>query len=127
MAKRYQGLLFVLICVSYIYMNATPAETSLNATAPELARRIGAVLALLAALVARGLLRQPKYAALIVPLWHRLQRIAGRVERVMTRPRPPGAVRDPGARAAGHRPCHPLGLGAANSAPARLAAGGARA
>jgi len=40
----------------------------------------------LAALVAARFLRIPHYAALIVPLWHRLQRAARRFERAATRP-----------------------------------------
>jgi hypothetical protein len=54
-----------------------------QAFAPDLARRVGLILATLAALIARRFLREPRFAALIVPLWTRLQRAARRFERLM--------------------------------------------
>ena len=54
--------------------------------ASELARRFGLIMAGLAALVAARFLRMPAYAAMIVPLWHQLQRAARRFERAVTRP-----------------------------------------
>ena len=64
---------------------------------PELARRVGLILAALAALVAARFLRRPGLAGLIVPLWRRLTHVARRL-RAAARP---GRVRRPaGARAA---------------------------
>jgi len=74
--------------------------------APELARRFGLIMAGLAGLIAARMLRMPRYAGLIVTLWHRLQRAARRFERVATRPvvvageKPPLAVRAARARTA---------------------------
>lgn len=64
----------------------------LRAYALDFARRFGAILAGLAALVARRLLRAPRFAALVVPLWTRLTRTARRCERLLA------------ALAAGRRP-----------------------
>jgi hypothetical protein len=64
-------------------VNATPIPAPVQAYAPDLARRVGIILAALAALVARRFLRQPHLAALIIPLWTRIQRAARRFERLM--------------------------------------------
>ncbi len=78
-------------------MDAAPIPAPAFAFAPDLARRVGlilAALAALAALVARRFLREPRLAALIIPLWTRLNRAARRFERLMlglaagTLPRP---------------------------------------
>jgi len=52
---------------------------------PELARRVGLILAALAALVAARFLRRPGLAGLIVPLWRRLTHVARRL-RAAARP-----------------------------------------
>lgn len=64
------------------------SSTPLRATdaMPELVRRVALILAALAGLVAARFLRRPHLAGLIVPLWHRLQRVAPRLGRVMARP-----------------------------------------
>jgi hypothetical protein len=72
--------------------------------APDFAQRLGAILASLAALVARRFLRDPFRAALIVPLWTHLTRAARRLDRAFahlaaahvqapkpSRPRPGGS------------------------------------
>jgi hypothetical protein len=60
---------------------AIPAPVS--AYAPEFARRLGIILRLLAALVARRLAREPRFIALVVPLWRRINRATSRFERLM--------------------------------------------
>ena len=67
-------------------MPPRPALSSLFVTAPELARRLGFIMAGLASVVARRFLRDPKRMALIVPLWSWLNRTARRFERIVTRP-----------------------------------------
>jgi hypothetical protein len=62
-----------------------PLPAPVQAFAPDLARRVGLILATLAALVARRFLRQPRLAALIIPLWTRINRAARRFERLMAR------------------------------------------
>ena len=55
-----------------------------------MARRLGAIVAGLAALVAWRFLRLPHLVALIIPLWTRLTRTARRFDRLVLRPaRPP--------------------------------------
>ena len=66
-------------------MTAAPLPADLRAAAPGVARRLGVILAALAALVARALLRHPIRAALTVPLWTRLTRAARRFDRLMAR------------------------------------------
>ena len=69
--------------------------------APDFARRLGAILLALAALVAHGLLRDPFRAPLIVPLWNLITRAARRLDGAFARfaagivPRPRAAT--PGA------------------------------
>ncbi len=60
---------------------AIPAPV--QAFAPDFSRRLGVILATLGALIARRFLREPRFAALIVPLWTRLRRAARRCERLM--------------------------------------------
>ncbi len=55
----------------------------LRAAAPDFARRLGAILAGLVALIARGFLKDPRYVGIILPLCKRLQRGAQRVARAM--------------------------------------------
>jgi hypothetical protein len=62
-----------------------PLPPPVQAFAPDFARRLGLILATLAALIARRFLREPALASLIVPLWSRLQRAARRFERLMAR------------------------------------------
>jgi len=66
-------------------MSAAPLPIPASRLAPDLARRVGLILAALAALLARRFLREPRLVALIVPLWTRLNRSAGRFERLMAR------------------------------------------
>ena len=66
--------------------------------APDFARRLGAILLALAALVAHGLLRDPFRAPLIVPLWNLITRAARRLDGAFARfaagivPRPRAAT-----------------------------------
>jgi len=67
------------------------------AAAPDLARRVGAIVARLVALVAANFLRKPRLIALIVPLCNRLNRLSRRFARLLDRlaagraPRPHGS------------------------------------
>jgi hypothetical protein len=61
----------------------TPTPPPVQAFAPDFSRRVRLILTTLAALIARRFLREPRLAALIVPLWSRLQRAARRFERLM--------------------------------------------
>jgi hypothetical protein len=81
-------------------MQPAPIPPHIQARAPDLARRIGLIVAGLAALVASRFLREPRLACLIVPLWTCLTRTAGRFDRLMARlaaNRPP-KPRQPGPR-----------------------------
>jgi len=60
---------------------AIPAPVS--AYAPEFARRLGIILRMLADIVARRLVREPRFIALVVPLWRRINRATHRFERLM--------------------------------------------
>ena len=79
------------------FVNPRPNPTPVQASAPDLARRVGLIVAALAALVARRFLRDPHLVSLIVPLWTRLTRTARSFDRLMPRvaanrlpkPRPP--------------------------------------
>jgi hypothetical protein len=64
-------------------MSAAPLLAPVQAFAPDFARRLGLILAGLAALIARRFLREPRLAALIIPLWTRLNRAARRFARLM--------------------------------------------
>jgi len=86
-------------------MQSASIPAPVQAFAPDFARRFSAIMAALAALVARRLLREPRLALLIVPLWNRLNRTARRFERLMahlaagTQPLP----RRPGRSGGSHR------------------------
>ncbi|MBC7635310.1 MAG: hypothetical protein H7251_06880 [Acetobacteraceae bacterium] len=67
-------------------MNTRTASSPLSADAAELVRRLGMILAGLAALVAARFLRNPRLIGLIGPLWRRLTHVASRIERAMARP-----------------------------------------
>jgi hypothetical protein len=84
-------------------VSATPTPAPIQAFAPDLARRVGFILATLAALIARRFLRQPRLAALIIPLWTRINRAARRFERLMGRL---AAGRLPKPRTSGHGGSH---------------------
>ena len=99
-------------------MNAATIPDELRLTAPDLARRFGVIITLLAALVARAFLRDPRYVTIIVPLWTRLNRAARRFERIMarlaagtpsrpSRPGRPSSPRPADARPAEARPFDP--------------------
>ena len=79
--------------------------------APDFARRLGGILAGLAALVARSFLRDPFRAPLILPLWTHLSRAARRLDRAFARL---AAGFSPPSR----RP-HPSGLHRASALPTR--------
>jgi hypothetical protein len=66
-------------------VSPSPLPAPVQAFAPDFARRFGLIMAALAAIVARRFLREPRFAALIVPLWTRLTRAARRFERLMAR------------------------------------------
>ncbi len=66
-----------------IFVQTEPTPIPVQAFAPDFARRLRLILTTLAALIARRFLREPRLAALIVPLWSRLQRAARRFERLM--------------------------------------------
>jgi hypothetical protein len=81
--------------------------------APDFARRLGAILLGLAALVARSFLRDPFRAPLILPLWTHLTRAARRLNRAFTRlaaalPTPPRRSRASGPH---RRPAFPTRRG----------------
>ena len=67
-------------------MTVTPLPPVLREAAPELIRRLGQTLMGLAALVARAFLRNPRFFAVIVPLYGRLSRAVRRFEWAVTRP-----------------------------------------
>ena len=87
-------------------MTPEPTPAPVQACAPDLARRVGLILAALAALVARRFPGQPRLAAFIIPLWTRLNRAARRFERLMARlaagvlPKPRASGRHGGPRSA---------------------------
>ena len=66
-------------------MSQASPLTPLQAYAPDFARRFGMIMTALAALVARRLPRDPRLAALVIPLWNRINRAARRFERLMAR------------------------------------------
>ena len=63
-------------------MSAVPPVSRFADVAPELVQRLGWIVAGVAALVARRFLREPKFFALIIPLWSWLGRSARRFARV---------------------------------------------
>ena len=88
--------------MSTVALTQDPVEAS----ALDLARRVGLILAALVALISWRLLCQPRLAALIVPLGARLNRAAQRFERLMARlaagalPKPHASGRHDGPRSA---------------------------
>ena len=80
-------------------MEPAPIPAPVQAFAPDFARRFSLIVTALSALIARRFLREPRFAALIIPLCNRLNRAVRRFERLMVRlaagnlpkPRPPGA------------------------------------
>ena len=74
-----ESVIFSTMCV-------TAPPPPCFAAAPEMARRFGFILGALAALVARGLLRQPRYVAVIPALWSWLNRSVQRFGRAVARP-----------------------------------------
>src|ERR1700742_2568019 len=64
-------------------MDPLAITPELRAAAPDFACRLGAILAGLVALIARGFLKDPRYVGIILPLCKRLQRGAQRVVRAM--------------------------------------------
>jgi hypothetical protein len=77
------GACFEKGIIGNIFVQAALIPAPVQAFAPDFARRLGVILAALTALIARRFLREPRLAALIVPLWTRLRRAAGRFERLM--------------------------------------------
>ena len=86
-------------------VTAAPLPAPASLLAADLARRVGLILAAVAALVARRFLREPRLVGLIVPLWSRLNRSARRFERLMARI---AAGTLPAPRRVTARPVHPL-------------------
>lgn len=66
-------------------MELAPTPLNLPVVAPELARRLGMILAGLVAVIARRFLREPRLLALILPLWRRLTHVTARFERAVAR------------------------------------------
>ncbi len=66
-------------------MSSSSTLTPLQAYAPDFARRFGLIMAALADLIARRFPRDPRLAALVIPLWGRITRAARRFERLMAR------------------------------------------
>ena len=88
-------------------MNTSPVLPPQSIAAPELVRRLGQILAGLAAVVAARFLRRPHLMGLTVLLWNRLSRAAQRFGRVMTRP---GKQRSPRTGRRVHRTRSAAGL-----------------
>jgi hypothetical protein len=65
-------------------LTETPLTPLLRDLAPDVARRLGMIVAGLIAVVARRFVRMPHLAALALPLWNRLTRTVRRFGRVMT-------------------------------------------
>jgi hypothetical protein len=63
----------------------SPLTADHRAAAPQAAASLRVLLAGLGTLIARGLLRHPTYAIVILPLWNYLNRIARRFDRLMAR------------------------------------------
>ena len=75
-------------------MNTSTPSPSLAVATPELARRLGGILAGLAALIAARFLRKPHLMVLTVPLWGFLGRAARRFARALTQPSVQADTRD---------------------------------
>ena len=68
------------------YMNRVIPVLRVSDTAPEMVRRLGLIVGGMAALVARRFLRDPKFFAVIVPLWGWLNRRVQRFARLRLGP-----------------------------------------
>lgn len=66
-------------------MEPAPLPPEMSSAARALAGRLGAICLGLAALIAHAFLRNPARVAIIVPLWTRLRRTAGRFDRLLAR------------------------------------------
>jgi hypothetical protein len=66
-------------------VNSAPLPALVQAFAPDFARRLGLILAALAAIIARRFPRDPRLVTLIIPLCRRINRAARRFERLMAR------------------------------------------
>jgi hypothetical protein len=66
-------------------MPSAPNPIPIQALAPDISRRVGLIVATLAALVAHRFLHDPEFKSLILPLWTYLKRTVRRFERLMTR------------------------------------------
>jgi len=84
-----------------------PPLVALRDCAPELARRLGAILLGLAGVIAHRFLKNPRLVLLIVPLWRRLTRIARRFEAVVARQ---ARARPAGSRSASASRARPASL-----------------
>jgi len=90
-----------------------PIPAPVQAFAPDFSRRVGLILASLIAIIARRFVREPRLAALAIPLCARLTRAARRCARLMAglaagRPSRP---RKPGRRGGAHPNRLPTGRG----------------
>ena len=66
-------------------MQSAPLPAPVQASLPDLARRLGIILASLVAIVARRFLRDPRFFPIIIPLWTCITRAALRFERLTVR------------------------------------------
>lgn len=85
-------------------MNTASTSPQLHESTPELVRKLGLIVAGLAALIARRFLRMPHLVGLTVLLWRRISHVVHRFERALTRPglaRPARAARRAGRREPG--------------------------
>lgn len=87
----------------FIDMNTASTSPQLHESTPELVRKLGLIVAGLAALVARRFLRMPHLVGLTVQLWRRISHVVYRFERALTRPGQARGARA-GRRAGGREP-----------------------
>ena len=83
------------VCI-FDFMEITSPRARVGEVAPEMVRRVEMIVSAVAALIARRFLRDPRFMALIVPLWgwlNRTVRRLGRV-RVVAVTRVPGVKRE---------------------------------
>ena len=100
-------------------MQPAPLPAPVQASAPDLARRVGIILAALLALIALRCRREPHLAVLLTQLWNHLNRAAQRFERLMARlaagrlpvPRLPGAPTSASPKPGGPCGAHTLPTG----------------
>lgn len=67
-------------------MNTASTSPQLHESTPELVRKLGLIVAGLAALIARRFLRMPHLVGLTVPLWRRISHVVHRFSRALVRP-----------------------------------------